>query len=251
MNIALLHGGGQGSWVWAETVAALHAQRVLEGAEPPRALTLDVPGCGTKRARRVDGLGLEDVAEELIGDIEASGLEDVVLVGHSQAGQAIALMLIRRPDLFSRVIYVSCSIPQPGQSVQAMIGSSVQGTNPDEVGWPVDPKVTPLEQRYDAMFCNDMDQAVKTEFLGKLGEDQWPLGTYAYTDWSYDQFGAVPASFVLCLQDRILPAAWQQVFAERFRAERTIMIDAGHQVMTTRPHALAEILRIEAARHAG
>jgi len=50
----------------------------------------------------------------------------------------------------------------------------------------------------------------------------------------------------VCLADGILPVAWQQKFAERFHAKRLVRIDAGHQVMNTRPQALAEILRNEA-----
>ncbi len=246
MNFAFLHGGGQGSWVWAETIAALHAQGSNDIAN---VLTLDVPGCGSKRDRRSDDLTLEDVADELIGDIEASGLTDVVLVGHSQAGQAMALMMTRRPRLFRRCIFVSCSIPLPNQSVARMIGDGIRGENPDEVGWPMDPKTTPMEHRYDAMFCNDMDLPTKAAFLGRLGSDQWPLQTYAYTAWNYDGLDAVASTFVLCLRDNILPPAWQNVFAERFGTERTVTIDAGHQVMNTRPHALAEVLLIEAGNN--
>jgi hypothetical protein len=40
--------------------------------------------------------------------------------------------------------------------------------------------------------------------------------------------------------------AWQTKFAERLKVDRIVCIDAGHQVMNTRPHALAEILRHEA-----
>ena len=55
------------------------------------------------------------------------------------------------------------------------------------------------------------------------------------------------ASYVVCLRDGSLPVAWQETFATRLKAHRRARIDAGHQVMNTRPHALAEILRLEAA----
>ncbi len=243
MKVAFLHGGGQGGWVWQETIDALRYQT---GERAIEVLALDVPGCGIKRGRETGSLTLEDIARELMADIEASGMADLMLVGHSQAGQVMALMAGRRPQLFSRFVYVSCSIPLPGQSVQQMIGAGIQGSNPDEVGWPLDPQTTSLEERYAAMFCNDMDAAGKSAFLSKLGPDQWPLATYAYTAWTYDRLDAVPATFVQCLRDQILPARWQEVFAKRFKTERTVVIDAGHQVMTTRPHSLAEVLWHEA-----
>ena len=69
--------------MWEQTVAALTSQT---NGTFGRALTLDIPGCGAKRGRVTDALGIDDIAAELIGDIEAAGLRDVVLVGHSQAG---------------------------------------------------------------------------------------------------------------------------------------------------------------------
>jgi hypothetical protein len=86
--------------------------------------------------------------------------------------------------------------------------------------------------------------------MGKLGQDAWPGRTMEAFDWRYDHLGAVPASYVLCLRDAPLTLAWQQIFAERLRAERIVRIDAGHQVMNTRPHALAEVLRHEASQTA-
>jgi pimeloyl-ACP methyl ester carboxylesterase len=72
------------------------------------------------------------------------------------------------------------------------------------------------------------------------------MATYFESGWSYDSFGGVPASYVVCLQDQSLPVSWQLNFAERLKAERLVHIDAGHQVMNSRPQALAEVLRIEA-----
>lgn len=242
-NFVFLHGGGQGGWVWQETVAALGLQT---GGRFGRAFALDVPGCGGKRNRSTEGLSLNDVALELVEDIDTAGMDEVVLVGHSQAGQAMALMAELRPSLFRRLVYVTCSIPLPGQSVQQMIGPDLRGTNPDEVGWPLDPMTTTMAERYWIMFCNDMDRASADAFLAKLGHDQWPLATYGHSDWRTDHLKALPSTFVICLRDQILPPSWQETFAERFRVERTVRIDAGHQVMNTHPHALAEALLQEA-----
>jgi len=40
---------------------------------------------------------------------------------------------------------------------------------------------------------------------------------------------------------------WQERFAEQFRADRNVRIDAGHQAMISRPEVLAEVLRRETA----
>src|SRR5436309_281842 len=131
VNYAFLHGGGQGSWVWNEAIAALHQQ--CQG-KLGRVLALDVPGCGEKRG----------------------------------------------PD---------------------------------------------------------------TE---KLGHDAWPNSTYAATEWRYDHLSAIPSTYVVCLKDGIVPIEWQEKLAARYKVQRLVRIDAGHQAMNTRPHSLAEILRFEA-----
>jgi pimeloyl-ACP methyl ester carboxylesterase len=245
-NFAFLHGGGQGGWVWRETQSALRAQSA--GALRPM-LTLDAPGCGAKRGRATDALGVDDIVAELVQEVVSAGLRDVVLVGHSQAGCILPRMARARPDLFRRLVYLTCSSPLAGQTVIEMIGSGLQGETPDAVGWPVDPATHGLEARYDAMFCNDMAPAQAAAFLAGLGGDAWPASSYTHTDWTCGDAG-VPASYVVCLRDRALPVPWQLVFAGRFGARRLVRLDAGHQAMNTRPHALAEILLCEAVRDA-
>jgi pimeloyl-ACP methyl ester carboxylesterase len=243
VDYAFLHGGGQGGWVWEATIEALGRQT---GGAFGRALALDAPGCGAKRGRSGEDLDPEAIAAELVGDIEAAGLKDVVLVGHSQAGMELPFMLELRPQLFRRAVYVTCSAPPPGRTTLSMMGTSVHGANPDEVGWPVDPETHDMHARFLAMFCNDMSPAEADGFLARLGKDMWPAPTYSASNWRYDHLGAVPASYVICLQDQSLPPPWQEAFAARLRCERLVRIDAGHQVMNTRPHALAEALRCEA-----
>jgi pimeloyl-ACP methyl ester carboxylesterase len=243
VNFAFLHGGGQGSWVWRETIAALERQA---GGNIGRVVALDAPGCGEKRGRRTDDLSIEDVARELTAELESKAMRNVILVGHSQAGQAMIFMVKERPELFRRLVYVSCSAPLPGQSVQQMIGGGLHGANSSQVGWPLDPNTSSAAQRQALMFCNDMQEPGKSEFLAKLGKDMWPLRTYSSTNWNYEHLGRVLATFVLCLKDMSLPAPWQEIFASRLKAQKIVRIDAGHQVMNTRPEALAEILRYEA-----
>lgn len=242
-DFAFLHGGGQGSWVWQEAIAALTRQA---GDALGRVLALDVPGCGTKRSRDTSTLTIDAVADELMRDIVAAGLRDVVLVGHSQAGSVLPMLAARMPGMFRRLVYVACSSPLPGQTVVQMMGSGLHGSHPDEIGWPVDPRTHTSEQRYPLMFCNDMSATETAAFLAKLGQDSWPAHSYAATDWRYDHLDAVPASYVLCLRDGILPVVWQEELARRFRTCRTVRVDGGHQVVNTRPHTLAEVLRIEA-----
>jgi pimeloyl-ACP methyl ester carboxylesterase len=126
---ALLHGGGQGSWVWEPTMRALTAK----GA---RVLALDVPGCGVKRGRDPPDMTVDLVAAELLADLAKWTAEPVTLVGHSLGGVVLTRMAEAAPERFARLIYASCAAPLPGQTVGAMIGGGVQGASDSEVGWP-------------------------------------------------------------------------------------------------------------------
>ncbi|WP_165189660.1 alpha/beta fold hydrolase [Caulobacter soli] len=237
---ALLHGGGHGGWVWEELGRALETR----GAA---VLALDVPGCGVKRDRETLELGVEAVADELLADIEAAGLSDVVLVGHSQAGTMLPVLAARQsPGLFRRLVYLSCCAPLPGQSVLDMMGGGVQGANPDEVGWPLDPNLHGREVQRPIMFCNDMDGDQARAFLARLDQDSWPMAVTYAVHWTYEHLKDVPSTYVVCERDGILPPVWQERFAERLQVGRVVRLDAGHQAMNTRPEELAELLLAEA-----
>ena len=237
-DFAFLHGGGQGSWVWDETISAME----MQSGGAVRCLALDAPGCGTKRGRDTSQIAFDDIARELIADVEAAGMRDVILVGHSQAGMTVPQMAQFAPGLFRKLIFVTCSAPLPGKSTLDQMGQGLHGSNPEEVGWPLDPATSTMEERFTAMFCNDMDEAQTAAFFGKLGQDMWPAACYTHSDWQRDHLAGIPVTYVLCLQDMSLPPAWQVRFAERLHADRIVRIEAGHQVMNTRPHTLAEVL---------
>lgn len=242
MDFAFLHGGDQGSWIWGGVIAALDAQ---SSPDENRFCLLDIPGCGRKRDRDTAAISFPKIAPELVADIETAGLHGVVLIGHSQAGTIIPDMLALNPDLFRRTIYVSCTAPDPGRTVFEMT-CGIHAGQDTAVGRSFGNDAVPKVEWYRQMFCNDMTVKEGDAFLALLGKDRWPASAYDWSAWRYDALPPVPASYVVCLQDTILPPEWQYRFADRLHARRMPRIDTGHQAMTTRPHALAEIIAHEA-----
>jgi pimeloyl-ACP methyl ester carboxylesterase len=234
-SFALLHGGGQGGWVWDEVARLLRDQ----GAE---VITLDVPGCGTKRERDTLTLTVEQVADELLADIAKAFFGPVTLVGHSQAGTMLPVMWRRSSELLNQLVYLGCCAPLPGQNVVEMMGEGAFGDHPDQVGWVMDPaKHERLKIRRMA-FCNDMSEAQADAFMARLVSDQWPpLVTFA-AHWDYDDLAGSPSSYIVCKQDQALPEEWQRRFAERLHCRRIVELDAGHQAMTTQPEQVAAML---------
>jgi pimeloyl-ACP methyl ester carboxylesterase len=244
-DIALLHGGGQGSWVWDEAIAAIHADH---GGIFEDVLALDVPGCGAKRERDTTEITPEAAADELIGEIRDAGMSDVLLVGHSQAGLLLPLMVERAPGLIRRLVHVSCAAPLPEQSIIHMMGSGRHGECADEVGWPGERKEDAQSDLFALMFCNDMSDDEKATFLSKMGKDRWPdLVTFG-TGWNYQHLKTMPSTYVLCRQDGTLPVHWQEEFARRLHADEIVRIEAGHQPMNSRPREFAALLATEALK---
>src|SRR6516164_9710189 len=77
VHFAFVHGGGQGGWVWEDTIEALRRQ---DAHSLGSLLTLDVPGCGKKRGRDTAALDVDDVADELIAEVVRASLQEVILV---------------------------------------------------------------------------------------------------------------------------------------------------------------------------
>lgn len=243
VHFAFLHGGGQGSWVWDETIAAMKAQ----SGDRHRYLALDVPGCGLKRGRDTAHIGFDAIIAELVADLRTAGMTEVVLVGHSQAGTVLPRMAGAAPGLIRRLVHVSTIAPDPGADVIEMSSRRMTADRSEAVNRSFFDESMPAAERFGLKFCNDMAPNQAAAFLAKLGQDNWPRSSYEVSDWSYGATDGPEVSYVLCLRDAVLTLPWQEKFAERLGATSFVRIDGGHQAMNSRPHGLAEILLAEAA----
>ena len=226
--------------MWDDTKAILEAHGAI-------ALALDVPGCGRKRGIDSIGYGVDETVDELISDIKAAGLSDVILVGHSQAGTMLPILWRTSPALFRQLVYLSACAPLPDQSVIDMMGRGLHGQFVDQVGWPLDPETTSTDEMRQLTFFNDMNAAQAVAMQKMLDLDHWPLGVTYAADWDYAGLDACPSAYIICDRDGILPPLWQLRFAERLRCKAQLHIDAGHQAMNTQPEALVRLLMSKAA----
>ncbi|HET9627908.1 MAG TPA: alpha/beta hydrolase [Novosphingobium sp.] len=241
MDIVFLHGGAQNGSIWDETIAAMTLQE--PGAH--RCIVLDAPGCGSKRGMDTSAMSHEALVDALVADVRAAGASGAMLVGHSQAGTALPAMIAQAPDLFAKVVYVSCVAPVPGGDMMETVLAIHAAPEAPLHGIFGNPDVPPMEQ-FSAMFCNDMGPQQAKAFMARLVEEGYPESASTWDGWQYDHLTAIPSTYVLCLRDQILTPTAQEAFAVRFHCDTIVRIDAGHQVQNTRPHALAEVLRLEA-----
>jgi pimeloyl-ACP methyl ester carboxylesterase len=69
----------------------------------------------------LDDVTIEVAADSVLDDINAAGLDHVVLVGHSLAGVSLPVIAGRLGDRVAHLVFVSCLVVLPdGESVVTM-----------------------------------------------------------------------------------------------------------------------------------
>jgi pimeloyl-ACP methyl ester carboxylesterase len=102
--LVFLHYWGGSSRTWRHVTTAL--------ASSYRTVAIDHRGWGRSEAP-LGGYGLEDLAADAQGVIEALDLKRYILVGHSMGGKVAQLLASRRPKGLAGLILVAPSPPPP------------------------------------------------------------------------------------------------------------------------------------------
>lgn len=222
-SFVLVHGGAHGAWCWDRV-------RPLLERDPrvARVLAVDLPGHGERLGLKPqEAISLEDYVDAVVGDIEAAGLTNVVLVGHSLAGITIPHVAVRLPDRIRRLIYLSTTNPALGQSVMDELAS-----NP----------LSPVSRGIDVTdaFCSDLDEATAAWLRNRLGPQ--PAGPLEAKVTRVAGPPGIPSTYVLLEQDAVLLPAYQTENAKRIAVGEIVRLAGGHSVFASRPEALAELL---------
>ena len=227
-TFVLVHGAWHGGWCW-DRVAPL-----LRGAgHEVHAPTLTGVA---ERAHLLSPLvGLDTHVEDVVRLIDVLGLRDVVLVGHSYAGQVVTGVTDRRPEVIARRVYLDAFVGSDGEAARDLLPDSVEhhwaeSAAEQGFGW-----LVPVRS---LSVLGVTKQADVDWLTPKLTPHPWKT----YTD-PLRLRGAVddvPAAFVECV-------AWMRVFAgqadrARDRGWPVHELETGHEAMVTAPKALAEVL---------
>lgn len=217
---ALIHSSGQGSDGWKLLVQELkhRGHNVLTPS-----LRLD----------RMDE-GLVFHAETLVEALDRSGVEshDVVCVAHSASGMYLPLLAERWPP--RRMVFLAAVIPRPGLSMMGLYQAD-PWLNPALVGKdPMEDEVA-LEFVFHDCPPERLDWAMSTRILfyaKRAMQEPCPL----------EAWPAVPATYIVCSEDRIVIPAWQRRAAHEWLGVTPVELPAGHAPNVSRPEALADVL---------
>ncbi len=244
--VVLVHGGAHGAWCWEPLLPFLDGD----------ALAVDLPPKSVRGGpRRLEPLPelrtltVGDFAESVLRDIDTAGFERFVLVGHSMGGLTISEVARRVPDQVEHLVYVSCMVPPDGASAIEALPEDLRAMTRQAVEDARDGGDNPIggldEQTTRLMFCNDMDEEQTRFVLDQAGTEAAVILAEPVSRVGIPV--ELPKTFVKLLQDQSLPPDHQDVLIRNLRDSPggevdVVTIDAGHDVMISRPKELADVL---------
>lgn len=228
MTFLLLHGAWHGGWVWRRVAPLLRA--VGHEVHTPT-----LTGTSDRAHLLTPSVGLGTHIQDVVALIEAHDLTDVVLVGHSYAGQVVTGVADRVPDRLRTRVYLDAFVGDDGDAAIDLLPDTVAAHYRESVAGPGFGWLIPVRSLTVLGVTDDAD-------LAWLGPRLTPHPWLTYTEplrltGSGD---TVPAAFVECVD-------WMRVF--RTHRERAAArgwpvheVKTGHEAMVTAPRELADVL---------
>jgi pimeloyl-ACP methyl ester carboxylesterase len=218
------HGGGAGQRVVPSLRAAGHEVHAptLSGVSDRAHLLSPAVGLGTH-------------VQDIVALIEAHDLRDVVLVGHSYAGQVVTGVADRVPARIARRVYLDAFVGDDGDAAIGLLPETVAGHYRESVAGPGFGWLIPVRSLTVLGVTEEAD-------LRWLEPRLTPHPWLSYTEPLRLTGGheGVAAAFVECTD-------WMRVFrphADRAAARGWPVhhIATGHEAMVTAPKELAGVL---------
>lgn len=221
-DVVLVHGAYHGSWCWELLRPELEARG-------HRVVTPDLP---ISDPDRTVGDYASAVAAAMSPDRPA------VVVGHSMSGLVIPLVAAVRP--VARLVFVAAFVPRPGVSANEQRRAepidrlpppaTAEWTDLGRNVWAIGPNTA------RELFFHDVAPDVAEAAVVRLRPQAYDVFDEASP---LDRWPAVPASSIVCRDDRSLNADWSRTTARSRLGVEPIEIDGGHSPFLTRPAELA------------
>lgn len=230
-SYVLIHGAWHGAWCWGGVVAELRRRKV-------QAVPIDLPGPG-RFASGKPGIDFTDYVSHVWDVLREGGWNRVVLVGHSMAGAVIQKVAEEMPERIERLVFVAAHVLLDGQSIRDNappiegVADQFQGDRESQTF-----RIRPEAARY--LFFHDCPPKTQEWALPRLTPQPYRALTDPVKLQSFYGLG-IPAQYVLCTHDRMLPPEFCRLQAGRLGIA-PLTLDSGHCPMVSRPIRLADFL---------
>ena len=232
LTFVLVHGGGHGGWCWKRLAEELRSR----GHE---VWTPTLTGFGERRHLDTDAITFETFVTDIVSVLEYEDLNDVVLVGHSMGGVIVPRVAEVAAKRLRAVVWMAAvvlndeetlleAVPQTPEIARAVI---IQ----DDGSVRTDPQLM-----IEALLPDGTDE-----------ERAWVLARHRpYPPMALVEPGRLtaftalelPTGYVLATLDCAVAPERARAFAARLPGARCAEVEAGHDLMVTRPGETADAL---------
>ena len=229
----LIHGALRGAWLWERIIPLIQKR-----GDDAKVIAIDLPGHGKRSAER-SGVDMSAYIDDVITYIKQKNISDIVLVGHSMSGIIISRVVEEVPERIRHLVYLAAVVPRDGDALIDLLTKERQ-----EVLHKLEGKTEVIYGPIDALrplyFTDLPDGKEKDSFLKQLTPQ--PLAVF-FEKIPLKRFYSlkIPKTYILGLRDKSLPPELTRVFADRLGV-KPVLIDAGHDMMVSRPEEIAEVL---------
>jgi len=224
-DVVLVHGAYHGSWCWELLRPELESRG-------HRVVTPDLPISDPDRT-------LGDYATAVAAAMSPD--RPAVLVGHSMSGLVIPLVASRRPVF--RLVFLAAFVPRLGVSAnEQRRAESIDRLPPPSMAewtdlgrnvWTIGPNTA------RELFFHDVAPDVAERAVDRLRAQAYDV----FAEPSpLDRWPAVPASSIVCRDDRSVSPDWSRATARERLGVEPVDLDGGHSPFLTRPAELAAVL---------
>lgn len=230
-DIVLIHGGSHGAWCWDGVKGELEQLGW-------RGHALDLPGAGEDPTPR-KSVTLENSISAVNDFIRQQDLNDFVLVGHSLAGILLPEVIAANRGKVRKAIYVAAFILDEGERAIDLVSPE---RRPDYYRLADESSERSLMLPYNVArerFFNDLSEEDAQTAYAKLTPQ--PLAPYLQPATHGAAEFVSLSSYIICQQDQNLPRSLCTIYAQKLGGQ-TEVIDAGHDVMLSKPKELAAML---------
>lgn len=235
----LVHGSWHGAWCWARVLPLLR-----QAGHVAHAVTLT--GVGERAHLLSPAVNVDTHVQDVIGLIEAEELNQVVLVGHSYAGNVITVVADRlqqlRPGLLQRLVYLDAGVPSPGDSWSSPHTPETVQRRIEESKSSGGLSFPPPDASVFGLRDADRDWVNRRQTPQPFRLYQQPL------NFDAARVAALPRTFIDCTNP---PLATIDAARKRVRREpgwQVLAMDCGHDPMVSHPQELATLLLSVAAQ---
>ena len=237
-DIVLIHGAWHGGWCWEDVTPLLEAAGY-------RVHTPTLPGLAERADEMGPDIGLATHIEDALAFIEARGLTDFVLCGHSYGGMVITGIADALREQIAHVVYLDAALPRDGESMisygeprpaEAIAAgeAAIRGLAPDGIAMAAFPPTVlgiPVDHpRHDWVAERLTPHPLKT----------W-IDPIRLVHGGSD---GLPRTYVLCTDPMLAMTQfpWVARQAAADPAWNTQELATGHDAMVTDPQGVATIL---------